>query len=184
MWICRFREDRAGSSSGLESGEIDLRIPLWVAKWKLEFRFSPQLRPSINRRTRCKRSRQRLPLPPEPRHERQRPHRPGHTASGGGEPRQLSARTVGGARRSGADSTQTRLLGLVADGLAASVRYRRAVGFERIGVRQPGGLKAGRRVRVTCHLNARQGATNQNRSRVVAQILGFVGPLGDESTET
>ena len=52
MWICRFGEGRAGSSSGSESGEIDLRIPLWVAKWKLEFQFSPQLRPLINRHTR------------------------------------------------------------------------------------------------------------------------------------
>lgn len=69
------------------------------------------------------------------------------------------------------------------DGLAAGVRYRSAVPFERIGVREPDGVKAARRVRVAYHLTAGQGASNQNRPRVVAQIFGLIGPIGDECAE-
>ena len=81
-------------------------------------------------------------LSPEPRHVSQCLHPPSHATSGGGEPRQFAARAVGGARRSGANATQTRLLGLGADGLAAGVRYWHAFGVQRIGVGQSRGTKA------------------------------------------
>ena len=74
-------------------------------------------------------------------------------------------------------------LRLCSDGLAASVRYRSAVPFERIGVREPDGVKAGRRVRVAYNLMAGQGASNQNWPRVVAQIFGLIGPFGNKGTE-
>ena len=72
---------------------------------------------------------------------------------------------------------------LCSDGLAAGVRYRSAVPFERIGVREPDGVKAGRRVRVAYDLTAGQGASNQNRPRVVAQIFWLIGPPGDECSK-
>ena len=122
-------------------------------------------------------------LSPEPRHESQRLRPPGYAASGGGEPRQLAARAVGGTRRSGADATQTHLPDLGADRLAAGVRYWRAVGVQRIGAGQSRGMKAGGRVRVACYLATWQVAGHQNRSRVIAKILGPIGPLGDECTK-
>ena len=140
--------------------------------------------PPVNRHARRERSRRRLlPLSSEPRHERQRPYPPGHAASGGGVPRQLPARAVRGACRSGADTTQTRLSRPGSDGLAASVRYGRAVRFKGTGIRQPGCVKAGRRVHVACDLATGQRAAHQSRSRVVAQVFGLVGPSGDESAK-
>ena len=69
------------------------------------------------------------------------------------------------------------------NGLAAGVRFRTAVQFERIGVGEPGGVKAGWSVRIAYDLAAGQDARHQNRPRVVAQILGLIGPSGDEGTE-
>ena len=63
------------------------------------------------------------------------------------------------------------------------MRYRCAVRFERIGIREPGRVKAGRRMRVAYDLTAGQGAAHQNRPRIVAQIFGLVGPSGDEGAE-
>ena len=140
--------------------------------------------PPINRHTRRERScRRLLPLSPIPCHERQRAHPPSHAASRGREPRQLPARTVRRTRRSGPDATQTHLSGFDSDGLTPSVRYRRAVRFKRIGVGQPGPVKAGWRVRVAYDLATRQRAAHQNRSGVVAQVFGLVGPSGDEGAK-
>ena len=47
---------------------------------------------------------------------------------------------------------------LCADGLAVGVRYWSAVPFERIGVREPGGVKAGRSMRVAYNLATGQDA--------------------------
>ena len=49
------------------------------------------------------------------------------------------------------------------NGFAAGVRYRAAVPFERMGVGEPGGVKAGRSVRVACDLAAGQDARHQHR---------------------
>ncbi len=78
---------------------------------------------------------------------------------------------------------QTRFSGPGADGLAAVVRNRSAVAFQRGGVGQPGRLKTGRRVCVAYHLPAGQGAPHQYRPRVVAQIFGLVGPLFDKGAK-
>ena len=66
---------------------------------------------------------------------------------------------------------------LCADGLAVGVRYWSAVPFERIGVREPGGVKAGRSMRVAYNLATGQDAPHQDRSHVVAEVFGLIGPL-------
>ena len=99
------------------------------------------------------------------------------------EPRQLPARAVGRTRRSGADTAQARLTRLGTDRLTPSVRNRRAVPFKRIVVGQPGPVKAGRRVHVAYDLATGQRTAHQNRSRVVTQVFGLVGPLGDEGAK-
>ena len=124
-----------------------------------------------------------VPLSPEPRLEWHRPYSPGRATSRGRKPRQLPARAVRGTCRPGADPPQMFLPCPRTNGLAAGVRYRIAVQFERIGVGEPGSVKAGWSVRIAYDLAAGQDARHQNRPRVVAQILGLIGPSGDEGTE-
>ena len=122
-------------------------------------------------------------LTPEPRRKRQRPYPPGMTANRGREPRQLPACAVPGPCRADANPTKTCGLDLHTDRLAAGVRHRAAVSFEWISVRQPGSTHTVRGMYVTYHLTTRQGAAQQARSRIVAQVLRFIRPVGDEGAQ-
>ncbi len=118
---------------------------------------------------------------PVPDRERERTHSSGHAANRGGEPGQLAIRRLPGLRRSSMNAAQTRRSDPHSDGLTASVWHQSSVRFERIGLGQSESPNTSLRMCVTDDLPARQDASQQNRTRVIAKIFRFVGPLGDES---
>ena len=139
---------------------------------------------ATNPAARCRMTRGTIQrLFPEPRRERQRLSAPGTAAHGCRKPGQLAAGAVRRLRRAGANTAQSICSGLCADGLAASVRHRRAVAFEWVGVGQPRGANTGFRMDVTYDLTSRQEAPDQHRACIVPKILRLIGPRGDEGTE-
>ena len=120
---------------------------------------------------------------PEPRRVRQRIPAPGTAAHGRWKPGKLAAGSVRSLCRAGANAAQPLCLCPCADRLAAPVRHRRAVVFERVCVGQTRCADAGRRMNVAYDLTARKGAGDQPRPRIVAKIFRLIGPGGDERPE-
>ena len=79
------------------------------------------------------------------------------------------------------NAARTRRFDPHSDGLTASVRHQSSVRSERIGVWQSESPNTSLGMCVTDDLPARQDASQQNRTRVIAKIFRFVVPLGDES---
>ena len=131
-------------------------------------------KPTLNRRSgQTSRRTDRHPLSPEPSRERQSPHDLRALARGR-EPSEFTTRTIGRAGRAGANPIQTGRLGPRADRLAALTRHLRAVPFKRITVGKPQRTNSGLRMRVADDSVAWQGAADQKRSVVIAEIFRFV----------